>query len=490
MTDAITQLEAIFGSENVSDSPERLVEYVNCTGFAHGIAPAYIAKAMSADQVQECVKWANETKTPLIPSSSKGRRRKGGTLPAVPEAVVLDLSGMDRILSVSTQFRMTIVEPGVTYGRLQEELQKHGLMIDMPLAPRAEKSVLASVLDQEPRINPNMQWNPLDPLRTTEVIWGDGTRMCTGDAMTGVPVGEQQKAHRWQITPGGPAAYDYYRLLSGSMGTMGVVTWASIKCAFLPDVHTMYLAPSDEISSAVDFLYNVERLRFGDSLFLMNAAAMALLMGGCPDSVRSLRASLPGWISMASAGGRPPLPEMRAEAHADGIASSAQKAGLRLVRRVGDITADGVMSRAFSPCDPGRYWKDTLKGASAEIFFITTLDKTPGFIALMHDLCMSMNYPAEDLGVYIQPRHQGVNCHCEFIIPYDPGDAADSTRARELFDRASAALSDNNAYFSRPYGKWAALQINKNAVAAGILAKTKDIFDPSNIMNPGRITKY
>jgi len=485
-----TRLSEIFGIENVIDSPEQLEEYAKCESFAYGLAPDFAVRVQSAEQIQECVAWANETKTPLIPASSKGRPRRGGTTPAVPEAVILDLSPMNRVISVSPEFRITIVEPGVTYSQLQDELKGSGLMIDMPLAPPAEKSVLASVLEQEPRLNPNMLWSAIDPLRCTEVVWGDGTRMCTGDAATGVPLSVQQEAHRWQITPNGPGLYDYYRIISGSLGTMGTVTWASLKCALLPEVHRMYLIPSGAIGNAVGFMYSVEHLRFGDSLFLMNAAALAALMGDSPDSVRSIRGSLPEWICMASAAGRPPIPEMRAHAHAEGIASSAKDAGLGAVDAIGDISAEAVMSKAFSPCAPGKYWKDAPKGAAAELFFITTLDRTPAFVAQMSGLCKELNYPFEDVGVYIQPRHQGVNCHCEFIIPYDPGDAADTARAAALFDAASVAMAGNNAYFSRPYGKWAALQLNKDAMTAKIHAKIKDIFDPSDIMNPGKLTKY
>ena len=487
MADIEARLKNILGQEHVRDSREHVEAYAKCSGFVSGIDPAYVAAVQSAKQVQECIEAAIETKTPLIPASSKGTHRKGGTAPVVADAVILDLSGMNRILSVNSQFRVTVVEPGVTYGRLQEELKNHGLMIDMPLAPRAEKSVLASVLEQEPRLNPNMQWSAIDPLRCTEIVWGDGTIMCTGDAATGVPLSVQQEAHRWQITPNGPGLYDYYRLISGSMGTMGAVTWASLKCALLPDVHTMYMIPSDNASDAVEFVYNVEHLRFGDSLFILNSTALAALMGDSKDSIYGLREKLPGWICLASAAGRPPIPEMRAAAHADGIASCAKSAGLAAVQHIGDISAQDVLSKAFSPCAPGKYWKDTLSGAAADIFFITTLDKTPQFIAQMYELCGVLEYPAENLGVYIQPRHQGVNCHCEFIIPYDPGDDSDTARARDLFDKASTALANSNAYFSRPYGNWAKLQLDKDPMTAKILAKTKEIFDPSNIMNPGKL---
>jgi FAD/FMN-containing dehydrogenase len=43
------------------------------------------------------------------------------------------------------------------------------------------------------------------------------------------------------------------------------------------------------------------------------------------------------------------------------------------------------------------------------------------------------------------------------------------------------------AYYSRPYGDWARLQINKDAVSADTLKKLKGIFDPNNILNPGKL---
>ena len=205
---------------------------------------------------------------------------------------------------------MVIVEPGVTYGELQKALKKEGLMLNVSLAPRAEKSVVASILETEPRLNPNMQWNSSDPLRCTEVVWGDGTLMRTGE-IAGTPsnipgseaIATQQANHGWQIIQNGPDTVDYYRLLTGAQGTIGIVTWASLKCAILPEIHNMHLLPSDDPDKIIDFMYKIVHLRFGDSLFMMNNFALACLMGDNSEDIKALRSELPAWVGFCSAYG-------------------------------------------------------------------------------------------------------------------------------------------------------------------------------------------
>jgi FAD/FMN-containing dehydrogenase len=96
-------------------------------------------------------------------------------------------------------------------------------------------------------------------------------------------------------------------------------------------------------------------------------------------------------------------------------------------------------------------------------------------------------YPVPDIGVYIQPVHQGVGCHCEFILPFDRENEAEVLRTRELFRDASLRLFDQKAFFSRPYGIWARLVYNADAQATIVTRKIKGIFDPNNVMNPGKL---
>jgi FAD/FMN-containing dehydrogenase len=43
------------------------------------------------------------------------------------------------------------------------------------------------------------------------------------------------------------------------------------------------------------------------------------------------------------------------------------------------------------------------------------------------------------------------------------------------------------AFFSRPYGIWANMAYNRDAQTTEVLRKLKDIFDPHNVMNPGKL---
>ena len=44
-----------------------------------------------------------------------------------------------------------MIKPGVTFGELIPAVAKEGLRLNMPLAPRATKSVVGSMLSREPR---------------------------------------------------------------------------------------------------------------------------------------------------------------------------------------------------------------------------------------------------------------------------------------------------------------------------------------------------
>jgi FAD/FMN-containing dehydrogenase len=405
------------------------------------------------------------------------------------------MSGMQKIYSINKTFRIVIIEPGVTYGQLQKALKKEGLMLNVSLAPRAEKSVVASILETEPRLNPNMQWNSAEPLRCTEVIWGDGTLMRTGE-IAGTPsnipgpeaIAAQQANHGWQIIQNGPDTVDYYRLLTGAQGTMGIVTWASLKCAILPEIHHMHLLPSDDINEIIDFMYKIVHLRFGDSLFMMNSLALACLMGENPEDIKTLRSELPAWVGFCSAASRPPLPEKRVYAQEAGIDRCAHEAGVKNLSSIARFTGKDILEKAFAPCSEGSYWKDTFKGSSADIFFLSTMERVPVFIDKMYELATKESISTADIGIYVQPKHQGVNCHVEFILPYNPESAKEVAKTKGLFEKASRAFADMGAYYSRPYGDWSRLQINKDAMSANTLKKLKGIFDPNNILNPGKLT--
>ena len=134
------------------------------------------------------------------------------------------------------------------------------------------------------------------------------------------------------------------------------------------------------------------------------------------------------------------------------------------------------------------YWKLRYKGACHDIFFLTIYDKLPDLISVMYDAADAAGYPASDIGIYLQPIVQGVNCHCEFNLFYNPEDPIESGKVRELTDtKAVKKLMAKGAFFSRPYGKATKAIINNNASTIEALHRVKSMLDPNNIMNTGRI---
>ena len=151
------KLVKIVGADNVNDEKSMLEEFSKDMSFVNSIRPVCVAKPNNSDDIQKIVNLANETLTPLVPVSSGPPHFRGDTVPGTGGAIVLDLSGMKRIVLVDRARRVTMVEPGVTFGELIPEVRKEGLRLNLPLLPRKSKSVIGSILEREPVIMPKYQ---------------------------------------------------------------------------------------------------------------------------------------------------------------------------------------------------------------------------------------------------------------------------------------------------------------------------------------------
>ena len=90
-----------------------------------------IAYPSSTADVQAIVKWANEFTIPVYPVSMGRNLGYGGAAPRVPGSVVIDLGhNMNKVLKIDGVNASCMVEPGVSYFKLYEEIQKTGEWID------------------------------------------------------------------------------------------------------------------------------------------------------------------------------------------------------------------------------------------------------------------------------------------------------------------------------------------------------------------------
>jgi FAD/FMN-containing dehydrogenase len=374
----------------------------------------------------------------------------------------------------------------VTYTELQPALREEGLRIVAPLLPRKNKSVITSLLEREPVMSPKYQWNLVEPMRSLEIVWGNGDKFYSGSGTFRGEKDEDWQAGLVPVVGPGPGQLDFNKFVSAAQGSMGIVTWASVKCEVYPQARKLFFIPAEKLEDLIDFTYKLLKFRFGDELFIVNNTCLANILGGQPSEIEALKDKLPAWTVVVGITGGHILAEEKLAAQEGDIRDIAQQHGLRMVPALQGIRGDETLEVILGP-SPESYWKLRYKGGSQEIFFLTTLDQTPGFVTTMFSAAVEGQYPVPDIGVYLQPVHQGVGCHCEFILPFDRANQAEVQKTQELFREASHRLFKQGAYFSRPYGIWADMVYNADARTMVVTQKIKDIFDPKHVMNPGKL---
>ena len=105
----------------------------------------------------------------------------------------------------------------------------------------------------------------------------------------------------------------------------------------------------------------------------------------------------------------------------------------------------------------------------------------------MEEVTGRHGYPASGIGVYVQPQHQGVSQHVEFSFPFDPASRSEVETVKAVYSAVSQTLIEQGAYFSRPYGLWADLVYSRDATASRVLRTVKQIVDPKQVLNPGKL---
>lgn len=482
------KLVEIVGIDNVRKNKSELSMFSDDISFVNTIQPSFIVRPRNSDEVEKIVKLANKTLTPLVPVSSGPPHFRGDTIPAIGGAIIVDLSGLKKIIRVDRPNRVTMFEPGVTFDELIPAVTKEGLRLNMPLLPRKLKSVVGSMLEREPVLMPGYHWDISDPLNCVEVVFGTGDIFRTGAAAGPGTIEEQWAAGGAQIEAAGPTQFSVHRIVQGAQGTMGIITWASARCELLPQVEEPFLVGSPNLDKILEMVHWLIRLRLvNECLVLNNCDLAAIMTKKWPDDYHNIKALLPTWVLFFNIAGYKYFPEKRVSVQIKDMMDVAQRVGVEPVQVIGKVAASELLHTLQHPSDEP-YWKMRYKGACQDIFFITINDKLPDLINEMSDLANKAGYPTSDLGIYLQPIVQGANCHCEFLLFYDPEDPIESDRVRELAAPSTIKrLMAKGAFFSRPYGEATDTIISSSASTAAALQRVKQIFDPNNIMNPGKL---
>jgi len=89
--------------------------------------PSVVVQASTAEAVSAAVKFSSSRRMPVIPRGS-GSSPFGGSVP-VRGGIVLDVSAMDRVVSVDEASRTAVVEAGARWADVDRELEKAGLTL-------------------------------------------------------------------------------------------------------------------------------------------------------------------------------------------------------------------------------------------------------------------------------------------------------------------------------------------------------------------------
>ena len=478
------KLVDIVGEPKVISREEHLLAFTRAN-IGSGKKPVFIAKPQTTLQVERLIGLAKEFRLNLVPSSSGPPHMKGGTL-LDNEGVIVDLSEMNTIRLMDRRNKVALIEPGVTYAQLQEEAGKNNLKVLSPLFPKSGKSVLASYLERDPIFIPKYHWDMSDPLLCTEIVFGNGRLYRTGSAGGPGSIKQKIEAKSMFKNPLGPGQTDLMKIVQGSQGTMGIVTWASVKLEVKPKIHRMYFVADNKLERLVDFSYRVLRPKLADEFFILNKHTFAAIVAQNPDDIPEMTEKEKAYVVIYGVSGYDVCPEDRIEFQEHDISKIAQQVGVKTANVYMGVTAskfDRLIERPST--DP--YYKNRIKGKFFDIHFLSTMDKADRFVRVMSDFLRGNGYPVSELGIYIQPILFGRACHVEFSFFYNPEDETAAAKMERLYPLASEEMAKAGAFYSRPYGCWSDLAYARCEDTATALKKVKHIFDPDHVLNQGKL---
>ncbi len=475
----IDQLSSIVGKGSVVTEPETLEKFSWDKGLVEGRRLDAVVKLKNVGEVAEVVKLANKYSCPMIPCSS-GVHSGGNTVPS-QGGIVVDLSSMNRILEIDTRNRMTRFEPGVKYGPLQAALAEHDLMALNPLLPHPEKSVLTSHLERDPMLAPKFEYG--DPVLTMEVVLPDGQVFRTGSASA---PGAPDNTLSDLVGPYGPGL-DFFRLFLGAQGTLGIVTWMSVKVEHLPGVQKVFLIPFDRLEDAVEPTYTIQRRMLGNECFLLNRHCLAAIEASQETDVESLARKMSEWtLLLCLAGGRR-RPEEKVAYEEKALMEVAADMRMKMVNDAGSYSISVMEEMLRKPWPESKtYWKNRFKAGCYDLGFHTTLERAPELLALVDEV---VGGEAEGgiIGHYVQPLERARACYCETHLYYDPSDPASRIKLKRLVENLGKTLIGKGALFTRPDDILSKVAYSVDQTYTSVLRQVKDLLDPNHIMNPGRL---
>ncbi|OPY68342.1 MAG: putative FAD-linked oxidoreductase [Syntrophorhabdaceae bacterium PtaU1.Bin034] len=451
----IGEFEKIVGKENVLTSKEALkaYSYDGTSSWVH--EPDLVVFPTNSKQISAVLKIANAEKIPVTPRGG-GTNVSGGSVP-IQGGIVLCTTRMNQILKIDKENLTATVEPGVVLQDLTMRLAKEGLFF--PPDPQSFLGATMGGIIAENAGGPACVKYGV----TKQYILGLEVVLPTGEI---VNLGGR--------TLKNVVGYDLIHIFISSEGTLGVITKAELKLNPLPPASKTIMAVYGDSAEAGESVFRVlengvipAKIEFMDN-WIINRVEEMMPMGLPTDADAILLFQSDG------------IPEA-VEKETEKIVEVAKKFGAKDVRVAKD--ADEAL----------KYWTARKAGFAATFGKTKTVfseDVTvprgnmPALIRKCKELMKKYNVEIVTVG------HAGDgNLHPSVLTDINDKDHYD--RAVKAMDEIINTAVELGGVLSGEHGIGLEKQKFFNKVTDPVVIKMmkdiKALFDPNNIMNPGKI---
>ena len=455
MDDSIKQaLIDIVGQENFSDLLIDLVSFsYDASDHKHrpeaGVWPA------SSEEVSRILILANEHRFPVTPRGA-GTGLAGAAVPA-SGGLVLDMCRMNKILDIRIADRLTVLQPGVVYADLEKALAPHGFFFPPDPASSTVCTLGGNVATNAGGIRGAKYGVTRDYVMGLEVVLPDGRIMRIGS--------------RCMKSASG---YDLTRLFVGSEGTLGVITEITLKINPKPTAFKTVLASFASLKDAGQAVTDI----------MHSGIVPSVLEVLDENSIKVLREhanmNLPEVTAMI-------LVETDGYTEAE---TSYQMGKLIEVFRKNSVTDTQVADTAD---EAEELWKarksvgstaGQLRANSVSEDVTVPMSKVPDLLTGISIIVRKYDLPFVIFG------HAGDgNLHPR--IMYDRSDPDNVTRLSKAVDEIFKLTCNLGGTLTGEHGiglsKAPYMTLEHDPVALDVMRSIKILFDPNNILNPGKM---
>ncbi|HDM36497.1 MAG TPA: FAD-binding oxidoreductase [Candidatus Syntrophoarchaeum butanivorans] len=264
--EVLDRLSEILPQDAISRTPADLYCYSRDASYIKPERlPFVVIRPRSREEVAGVVRIGHDMNVPITPRGAASGLT-GGAVPLYG-GIVLDMTGMDRILDIDPENMQVLLEPGVVHARLNETLSAYGLFFP-PDPGSSEMCTIGGMIANNASGMRSVKYGTTSSyVLELEVVLPTGEIITTGS--------------RCFKTSSG---YDLKRLFVGSEGTLGVVTGARLRLGALPDSRVLILASFRMLEDAGKGVVKVLRsgIRPSAAEILDEVAVHAVKLGDSP----------------------------------------------------------------------------------------------------------------------------------------------------------------------------------------------------------------